>query len=219
MKKLLTLLCAVTLVLGLAITSSATPIFYEADNVSGVGTITYGWDTTTSQPTDVPPEFQFEGSTGNYYGDLTSFLPGEYTIDVTLTGFWVTSPNFTLLPYVNFTSGAYTFSSPPPLSGAIGQLSWIVTPATTTTPLTGWISYDFGTTGAFTNAGVNAQLAAIDLAYSNAANGIMDANIGWDTLRVELNSTAPVPEPSTLLLMGIGLLGLVSYSRKRSKKS
>jgi len=29
----------------------------------------------------------------------------------------------------------------------------------------------------------------------------------------------PVPEPSTILLMGIGLLGLVGYSRKRSKKS
>lgn len=28
----------------------------------------------------------------------------------------------------------------------------------------------------------------------------------------------PVPEPSTILLMGAGLLGLVGYSRKRSKK-
>ncbi len=35
---------------------------------------------------------------------------------------------------------------------------------------------------------------------------------------IEANA-APVPEPSTILLMGIGLLGLVGYSRKRSKKS
>ncbi|MEA3241376.1 MAG: PEP-CTERM sorting domain-containing protein, partial [Pseudomonadota bacterium] len=33
------------------------------------------------------------------------------------------------------------------------------------------------------------------------------------------DAAAPVPEPSTILLMGIGLLGLVGYSRKRSKKS
>jgi len=32
------------------------------------------------------------------------------------------------------------------------------------------------------------------------------------------NETAPVPEPSTILLMGAGLLGLVGYNRKRSNK-
>ena len=39
------------------------------------------------------------------------------------------------------------------------------------------------------------------------------------TLTAEATDAAPVPEPSTILLMGIGLLGLVGYSRKRSKKS
>lgn len=32
------------------------------------------------------------------------------------------------------------------------------------------------------------------------------------------DATAPVPEPSTMLLFGVGALGLVGYSRKRSNK-
>ncbi len=46
-----------------------------------------------------------------------------------------------------------------------------------------------------------------------------DANIQINSVFFDDTSTAPVPEPSTILLMGIGLLGLVGYSRKRSKKS
>ncbi len=80
----------------------------------------------------------------------------------------------------------------------------------------GWVSYDFGTTGAYTNAGVNTMLGGLDFLYSGVANGVMNANMGWDTLRVELNSTAPVPEPATMLLFGTGLLGLIGYNRKRT---
>lgn len=35
----------------------------------------------------------------------------------------------------------------------------------------------------------------------------------WDN-----SSSAPVPEPATILMMGVGLLGLVGYSRKRFSK-
>jgi hypothetical protein len=33
------------------------------------------------------------------------------------------------------------------------------------------------------------------------------------------SSPAPVPEPSTILLIGTGLVGLIAYSRKKIKKT
>ncbi len=46
-----------------------------------------------------------------------------------------------------------------------------------------------------------------------------NGEVAAGTIDVSDRPIAPVPEPSTILLMGIGLLGLVGYSRKRSKKS
>ena len=91
------------------------------------------------------------------------------------------------------------------------------------------------------NAGTNILLATLSFTSGNVA--------GTDTLAIEglwdgfsqgayyffadadiigatditihgAGATAPVPEPSTVLLMGVGLLGLAGYSRKRfAKKS
>jgi hypothetical protein len=78
---------------------------------------------------------------------------------------------------------------------------------------------DDGEVGAFLFAGdfVEAEAALLsgDLRVGIHAQGIPFGE-GSDSYV----STAPVPEPSTILLMGAGLLGLVGFNRKRfSKKS
>ena len=219
MKKFLLFLCAVSLVLGLVVSASATPIYFEADNVLGTGTITYGIGTNINNP----PEFTFKLSSSTdpninqISQNLSSFTPGEYTISLTLTGFWADydendMPDFTLPNVNNFTIGPI-YIPDVPLTGTYGALSWNVNPNSDF-----WVSYNFDVNpGPNSNKSVNESLAKFDLLYSTdrLANGVMDANIGWEKFRVELN---PVPEPSTVLLLGLGLIGMAGYGRKRFSK-
>ena len=41
---------------------------------------------------------------------------------------------------------------------------------------------------------------------------------GLDDIRFASSSVTPVPEPSTLLLLGSGLAGLIGYGRRRMRK-
>lgn len=214
---LITIVC--TAFLWFTSSAMATTIYYEATNVSGVGTITYGMGANAMDA----PEFTFVGSAGNVDENLSLFSPGEYALSFSLVGFWADFnedgnvdfqfSDIGLSNNISFTTGPYTIPALPPLSGTYGQLSWDFNPYSSLS-----LSYDFGTMG-FTNADANSMLAFLDMQSSQGwPDGIMNADLGWESLRVELNSTASVPEPSTLLLMGVGLFGLVGYNRKRFSK-
>ncbi len=190
----------------------ATSIYYEATNVVGIGEVTYGLGPSVNDPATV----SFTGVSGSIDENISHFTPGEYTISFVLDGFWMDFDGDNISDFsladISFTTGSYLMPALPPLSGTAGALTWSVDPYSG-----GSASYDFGNTGPITNADVNGLLAGLDQQYSGGMNGVMNADVYWDTLRVELNSTTSVPEPSTILMMGVGLLGLVGYSRKRRR--
>ncbi len=212
MKKIITTIaCAVLLCFGSSAMAAPT-YYYEATNVEAVGVINYGLGPSINNPAT----FSFTGTSGTINENLSLFTSGEYTVSFELDGFWVDFDNDNIsdfdLPDVSFTSSPYLIPMLPPLSGTVGALTWAVDPYSG-----GTASYDFGNTGTFTNFGVNAFLAQLDFQVSGGVNGVMDADIYWDTLRVEFNNTASVPEPSTILIMGLGLLGLLGYKRRNHK--
>ncbi|HHH47812.1 MAG TPA: PEP-CTERM sorting domain-containing protein [Gammaproteobacteria bacterium] len=209
MKKIITTTaCAALLCLGGP--AMATSIYYEATDVVGTAEITYG----LGPDVNAPPVFSFAATSGSVDENLGLFVPGEYTISFTLDGFWADFNGDTVsdfdLPDTSFTSDPYLIPALPPFNGTAGALTWSVDPYSG-----GTVSYDFGDVGPITNFDVNEMLAEVDLLYSGGMNGVMTADIYWDTLRIELNRTVSVPEPSTILIMGLGLLGLVGYNRRR----
>ena len=248
MKKFLTFLCAVTLVLGLVGSAMAVPVtFFGEDlglgeytplsswtnsaaaesaflsNLVGVGTEDFE---SFADETSAPLSLTFPGAgTATLNGDgEVNFVAHGTTNNVgryAISGeqYWETGNSFSFT--INFSTAISAFGFYGIDAGDFnGQLQLIATNGganeTINTPHSinapgGSVLYmgfyDLGQTYngiKFTNTGSSADYFGFD-----------DMTIGT----YEQINPNPVPEPSTILLMGIGLLGLVGYSRKRSKKS
>jgi len=198
----------------------ANPIFFEADNVTGQAQIQYDLAGITA------PVFSFTATGGDpLQYDTDSFNAGDqYTVTVTLEGFAADinedgNYDYNLGPQI-YTSAPYAIPALPigPNSqGTYGPFTWNLD----WVQKNGTVSYDFDLIpGPTTNQGVNVQLAGLDQLYSasHTADGSMNANVKWDTLRIELNPVPnSIPEPTTMLLFGTGLAGLFGVVRRKKK--
>jgi hypothetical protein len=208
MKKFLLILCALTLVFGMAGRASAVS-FTNGGFETGDFT---GWDLPTSadgRASVVTADSGFSATEGTYFANLTanffiaqnqSWAEGE-----TFSFDWNFNAN-DYLPYNDFSILAIMSGGFP-----IDVVTLANVQSAGDYAATGWNTYNY----TFAAAGSG----SIGFGVYNSLDTASDSQLYIDNVGGSNgNGTSPVPEPSTILLMGVGLLGLAGYSRKKFNK-
>ena len=204
MKKVLSILFVATLVLGMVGSTNAL-VFTHTQNLNatlGEGPIAQmlGVENTYSYSHATPAGFE---------------VPWDVVTSATLeiSGYWIDGDNDqvgvngsiigTLTP-----GGSYAWSW--------NTWSWVDTPSISSFNIAGtfsqWISGSPLNVVISANGGLGDEVLVL-------AQSTFTLNYENGTASNNENGTASVPEPTTVLLLGAGLLGLVAYGRKRSKKN
>ena len=195
MKKLLVFLCAIALVFNMAGSASAIPIDFDIASDSSVtlsNVSTLGW---TSISADIVADLD---DVSFFLGDGASYTFDFFTIEVEGFGLGEADVEATLafdeplgFEVTGSGSGGW-FTIFGIISG--GYLTWADMPQTFTLTNGDYFDVDF--------------------------EDVLIAGLG-NTTTVSAAVTAhaaPVPEPSTVMLVGTGLLGIIAFGRKRFDK-
>ncbi len=200
MKKFLMFLCTIMLVFGMVVSAGAVS-FTNGSFETGDFT---GWD-VIGFASVVTSDDGFSATDGNYFANLyadslisqsQSWVAGE-----TFSFDWNFNAN-DYLPFNDFSVLSVVDAS----NVVIANITLSDVASVGNYNATGWNTYEY----TFASAGSG----YIGFGVYNALDQGLDSQLYIDNV----SGGAPVPEPSTILLMGAGLLGLVGYSRKRSGK-
>ncbi|MDL1979258.1 MAG: PEP-CTERM sorting domain-containing protein [Deltaproteobacteria bacterium] len=192
MKRFLIFLCAVMLVFGMVGSASAIPILNNGIDLDDAGNL-YGTYINSGSLLFT----QRGNNDGNKLEGVEMLVENELgynadDFDLTVTSMSYSSDDggFTGLWNANPEDTLISFYA---VKAGRGYAMYQVYPAEGTGS---WSTYDLWVTGLYNNG------ADLEISHYTGYNSV----------------PAPVPEPTTILLMGTGLLGLVGYSRKRSGK-